>query len=176
MRVHLSCSLVLISLFGWAQENQESMDVELLFQINSSKPGKDRAAKTDPAIMTSLLFRFSETFQAGLGTGLQSPHYNTVLMPVYAQLNVAPFRTSPIFLKTKLGNFIPINPREFEGGLFTEVALARSWNFRGNNSCQLSMGYAHQRMTFTNENWWWGSDRETTFRFNRLMFSAGFVF
>lgn len=176
MRIYKCVCLLLISLVGYTQKQQEIMDIELLIQMNSSKPGEDRAAKTDPSIMTSILYRFGERVHAGLGTGLQSPHFNTVLMPVYAQANVAPFRSTSILVKSRVGNFIPMNPREFDGGLYGEIALAKNWEFRGNNSFQLAAGYTHQRMTLTNDNWWWGSDRETTFRFNRLMFSAGFVF
>ena len=148
----------------------------LSLQLYTSKPSKDLRAEEDPALMLDFAYKVSDRVALGVGTGLQSPHFNTTLAPIYIHSSFKPVKGSNFFFQTKLGKFIPMSPDFYEGGSFSEFQFGYDIKSRGRSRFRTLIGYSHQRMERDAEEWWWISDREITYRFNRMTFGFGLIF
>lgn len=173
-------SLIILILVPFLCEGQEAdrfsdqMRSELSIHLYSSKPEKGSNPEEDPAVMLSFEYPVVGGLCLGLGGGLQSPHFNTSLVPVFLQASYFPINGKHWFLRGRAGRLIPLHPREFKGGTVTELLIAYLLERKGKEQFVISVGYAHQRMTRLDQvnNWWW-TDSRVDYRFNRLTIGFG---
>ncbi len=151
------------------------VDVMISLQLNSSKPGKGRASEEDPALMVSFSYPLNDHLSLGIGSGLQVPHFTTTLIPVYGQARYSPLANRSFFVRGRLGEFIPLSPEMYKGGLFSELTIGKDFTIRNRSKFQFAVGYTRQSMTGVNENFWW-DNHETQFDYNRMTISIGIVF
>ncbi len=168
------CSLAFSVIYSqdWKMNRFET---EASVQLYVSKPGPDRAAENDPGLMLSQSYSFSERMSAGLGTGILSPYYTTNLLPIYVQAKANLITDSKLFIRGRLGKFIPFSPDNFEGGLFTELEAGHDISLSGTSKLRLAAGYSRQEMSTKKINTWWG-DQKVKYEYNRIKLSLGWVF
>jgi hypothetical protein len=149
--------------------------VGLDVQVFSSHPGDNRVAKQDPALMLSFSHRVVPKLAVGLGSGLTSPYYTSTLLPVYVQSAYYPIDQSGFFVQGRMGQFIPLDPKNYNGGLYSE--LSTGFDIRGKDGVafRVGLGYSHQHMTSQVNDFWWGN-RQIDYRFNRAVFVVGMRF
>ncbi|MCP4460955.1 MAG: hypothetical protein GY816_23485 [Cytophagales bacterium] len=151
------------------------VDVEISLQVYSSKPGKGRTSEEDPALMIAFSYPLNDHLSLGIGSGLQVPHFTTTLIPVYGHARYSPLTNRSFFIRGRLGEFIPLSPEMYKGGLFSELTIGKDFALRGRSKFQFALGYSRQSMTRVNENFWW-DNHETHFTYNRIIISIGMVF
>ncbi len=151
-------------------------ETEASVQVYASRPGENRSVKHDPGLMVSTSYFVLPRISLGLGAGILSPYYTTTLVPVFGQMHAVIVSRQGLFLSGRIGEFIPMEPKNFKGGIFSEVSLGKDFKVGTDRKLRTSIGYSYQEMTATNQdNWWWG-DSETVFEYNRIMLSLGWVF
>ncbi len=147
-----------------------------MFQLNASRPSDEGSLQSDPAIMLDFAYPISSKFALGIGGGLQSPHFNTSLVPVFINSEYRPMSNTGYFLKSRLGKFIPLSPDFFKGGVFSEWTVGYDLPSSRKSHLRMLVGYSHQRMTRESPDIWWLGDRRTTYRYNRMTFGLGLIF
>jgi hypothetical protein len=161
----------------FSQENNPRTGVLVAFELQlfSSKPGENRSPEQDPGVMLSFLHPFNEHLAVGLGTGMTSPYYTTTIMPTYIETIYWPLDDRGFHFKGRFGKVVPMNPDLFHGGTYSEIGVGGEIRTKRRTVFVLGTGFSHQRMTSRLDDIWWGN-RETSYRFNRAVFSLGMRF
>lgn len=153
----------------------KKFETELDLAFYSSRPGENRSIRHDPGLMVSCSYVLHPRLFAGLGSGFISPYFSTTLAPVYIQTNYTFAKEKGIFLRGRIGEFIPMNPENYESGMYSEVALGKDFSTNGRAKFRLTGGYSYQEITMSDDQSWWG-DRKTNYQYRRLLISLGWVF
>lgn len=168
---------VSLALLGQNSEEPRLFRTSVTLQLYSSKASSESKPESDPAIMIGFSYLISERLEVGIGSGLQSPHFNTNMIPTYILAGYRPLNHDDrLMIQSRLGKFIPLAPDFYKGGFFSEWTMNYDLPTARKTSFRLTAGYSHQRMIMENsDNWWW-TDRRITYHFNRVTMGVGVVF